>query len=272
METKFTPDGKKVVVCGKINSTEYIVQEVYVTDSGDEIPSGENFTAKTLLDEPAMTYKKKEEINTSKNLERLKKEYEDQRKKNRHIMEEAKAVSSLLKRNNFLVEKLPDFDWDSFCDAVTGNVKYSVRTTHGLSITSFEEENFSWDNYYGGRKFNGLKALVLLSKGSYSNSSVEFSVCGYSDGSGGSRGVTYIKTDEELKTFIEDYLDRRFEEDALTLNDIKEASKYIDVKYNMKQHVLNKEKKKLLDNYDKNVNDQKERLEDSLKSLGEGLQ
>lgn len=272
METKFTPDGKKVVVCGKINSTEYIVQEVYVTDSGDEIPSGENFTAKTLLDEPAMTYKQKEEIKVHNNLERLKKEWDDQRKNNRYIMEEAKAVSALLKRNNFLAEKLPDFDWDSFCDAITGNVKYSVRTSYGLDIKSFEEDYFSWENSYGERCFDGLKALLLLSKGSYRNSDVRFSVCGYSDGSGGSRDVTYVKTDEELKTFIEDYLDKRFEEDTLTLKDMKEASKYVDVKYNMKQYVLNKEKKKLLDSYDNNVNSQKERLENSLKSLEEGLQ
>lgn len=271
METKFTPDGKKVVVCGKINSTEYIVQEVYVTESGDEIPSGENFTAKTLLDEPAMTYKQKEEIKTHNNLERLKKEWDDQRKNNRLIMEEAKAVAALLKRNNFLVEKLPNFDWGSFCDAITGNVKYAIRTTHGLSITSFEEEIFSWDNYYGERRFDGLKALSLISVGSYRDASPEFCVSSYSDGSGSNKHIAYIKTDEELKTFIEDYLDKQFKEDILTLKDIKEASKYVDVKYNMKQQVLNKEKKRLLDSYDKSINDQKERLESSLKGLEEGL-
>jgi hypothetical protein len=272
METKFTPDGKKVVVCGKINSTEHIVQEVYVTESGDEIPSGENFTAKVLLDEPALSWKDKELAKVARNLQAAKDYYDSQVKKNRQLEQEAKAVSELLKRNNFLKDKLPEFDWDHFCDAVTGNVKYSVRTSYSLDIKSFEEENFSWDNYCGEKRFDGLRALVLLSKGSYRNSSVEFSVCGYSDGSGGSKDVTYIKTDEELKTFIEDYLDKQFKEDTLTLRDIKEASKYVDVKYNMKQYILNKEKKKLLDNYDKSVNSQKERLDENLKSLEEGLQ
>ncbi|QDP64723.1 MAG: hypothetical protein GOVbin2917_38 [Prokaryotic dsDNA virus sp.] len=271
METKFTPDGKKVVVCGKINSTEYIVQEIYVTESGDEIPSGENFTAKTLLDEPAMTYKQKEEIKVHNNLERLKKEYDEQRKKNRFIMEEAKAVSALLKRNNFLAEKLPDFDWGSFCDAITGNVKYSVRTSYGLDIKSFEEDTFSWENSYGERHFDGLKALSLISVGSYRNTRPEFCLSSYSDGSGSNKKVTYLKTDEELKTFIEDYLDKQFKEDTLTLQDIKTASKYVDVKYNMKQHVLNKEKKKLLDTRDRILKEQEERLERSLKSLEEDL-
>lgn len=39
---KYLADGRKVVVIGKINQTEHIVQEIFVTDSGDELPSGDN--------------------------------------------------------------------------------------------------------------------------------------------------------------------------------------------------------------------------------------
>ena len=38
---KYTTDGKKVVVIGDLNQTEKIVQEIYVTDDGCEIPQGE---------------------------------------------------------------------------------------------------------------------------------------------------------------------------------------------------------------------------------------
>ncbi|QMR79257.1 hypothetical protein HV097_09595 [Enterobacter roggenkampii] len=37
METKFLSDGRKVVVVGALNNQETIVQEVFVTQQGDEI-------------------------------------------------------------------------------------------------------------------------------------------------------------------------------------------------------------------------------------------
>ena len=59
-ELKYLSDGRKVSVIGKINKTEYIVQEVFITESGDEIPSGENFTAKSLHDAPVLSWKENE--------------------------------------------------------------------------------------------------------------------------------------------------------------------------------------------------------------------
>lgn len=52
-EFKYTTQGKKVRIMGKLNSTEYIVQEVFVDDKGNEIHAGENFVTKNLLDAPA---------------------------------------------------------------------------------------------------------------------------------------------------------------------------------------------------------------------------
>ena len=37
-EIKFTTVGKKVVVIGDLNQTDKIVQEIFVTKEGDEIP------------------------------------------------------------------------------------------------------------------------------------------------------------------------------------------------------------------------------------------
>lgn len=56
---KYTTDGKKVVVIGDLNQTEKIVQEIFVTNNGDEIPSGERFVVKSLLDEPSKSWKEK---------------------------------------------------------------------------------------------------------------------------------------------------------------------------------------------------------------------
>lgn len=59
---KYTTDGRKVVVIGDLNQTEKIVQEIFVTKDGDEIPSGERFVVKSLLDAPAKSWKEQELI------------------------------------------------------------------------------------------------------------------------------------------------------------------------------------------------------------------
>lgn len=61
MEKKYLSDGRKVVIVGKLNNQETIVQEIFVTNNGSEIPSGENFVVKSLHDEPIMSYQKKKE-------------------------------------------------------------------------------------------------------------------------------------------------------------------------------------------------------------------
>lgn len=51
-DIKYTDDGKKVLVVGKLNAQQTIVQEIFVS-AGQEIPSGENFVVKSLHDAPA---------------------------------------------------------------------------------------------------------------------------------------------------------------------------------------------------------------------------
>lgn len=52
MQTKYTNDGKKVGIVGKLNAEQTIVQEIFITESGQEIPSGENFVVTSLHDQP----------------------------------------------------------------------------------------------------------------------------------------------------------------------------------------------------------------------------
>ena len=55
---KYTSDGKKVAIVGKLNAQETIVQEVFVSGES-EIPSGENFIVKSLHDNPVVSWKEK---------------------------------------------------------------------------------------------------------------------------------------------------------------------------------------------------------------------
>ena len=43
---KYTTDNKKVIVVGKLNSQETIVQEIFISNDS-EIPSGEHFVVKS---------------------------------------------------------------------------------------------------------------------------------------------------------------------------------------------------------------------------------
>lgn len=52
MQTKYTNDGKKVAIVGKLNADQTIVQEIFITENGQEIPSGENFVVTSLHDQP----------------------------------------------------------------------------------------------------------------------------------------------------------------------------------------------------------------------------
>jgi len=58
---KYLSDGRKVIVIGDLNDSEKIVQEIFVTEGGAEIPSGKNFTATNLHDTPVLSWKEKED-------------------------------------------------------------------------------------------------------------------------------------------------------------------------------------------------------------------
>ena len=66
MDFKYLTDGRKVIVVGKLNNQDTIVQEIFVTKDGSEIPSGENFVVKSLHDEPVESWKKKENVSLSR--------------------------------------------------------------------------------------------------------------------------------------------------------------------------------------------------------------
>ena len=139
METKFLPNGKKVVVCGKINKSEYIVQEVFVTDDGSEIPSGENFTTTQLLDVPAKTYadKKREEVEAS--ISKLEKTKESLLKEIKDLRYDREVNAEWMKRNKFIKDNLESFDWEHFSDVLMGNIKYAVAENYPLDVEDFDK-------------------------------------------------------------------------------------------------------------------------------------
>ncbi len=102
MEIKYTTDGKKVSVIGKLNNTETIVQEIFVTANGAEIPSGENFVVKSLHDQPVESWKEKQLRDLEARYCREKNELETRIKTQKRILENAVAKASL--KADFLLD------------------------------------------------------------------------------------------------------------------------------------------------------------------------
>ena len=104
-ETKYTRDGKKVAVIGKLNNEEWIVQEIYVAD-GKEFPAGENFTTKTLLDKPAETYHSRRQKEQEQCLKSIEGQIEKAHKQ-RQIAERKATAARLI---NYATQKYADID------------------------------------------------------------------------------------------------------------------------------------------------------------------
>jgi len=107
MQTKYTNDGKKVGIVGKLNAEQTIVQEIFITESGQEIPSGENFVVTSLHDQPV----KKWSTFYEDQCKRAEKEYEYKLKR---IEENNSRLYKQLERYKESIDRLRDKSPDDF--------------------------------------------------------------------------------------------------------------------------------------------------------------
>lgn len=202
MEQKFLSDGRKVVVVGQLNNTEWIVQEVFVSSAGDEIPSGERFVTKSLHDAPVETWKNKEEKKLEASLASLKnkeKEASDnliKLKREREAYE--KAFKSTKRLYDTLSTQIDEGAFELMCDVMAGNIKYIVEASDfGIYEPKlFVEQLKSPDSY--------SMEIKLISLFGRSDGSLTYKMSQYYDGSGNNRDVIFIKTDEELAKYYTD--------------------------------------------------------------------
>ena len=138
-EIKFTSDGKKVAVIGKINKSTFIVQEIFVSGE-NEIPSGEAFTVNSLHDAPVKSWKEMEVEKIEQNIKdaRLKMEKFKREEESKHqkVIDELKSKTSYLRKviNNISIES-----FDMVTDYLLGNVKYVVFDKWTPQLISFDE-------------------------------------------------------------------------------------------------------------------------------------
>ncbi|MFU5504489.1 hypothetical protein ACM7V1_29310 [Pseudomonas aeruginosa] len=185
---KYTNDGKKVLVLGKLNAEQSIVQEIFVSE-GQEIPSGENFVVKSLHDKPVESWKEK-------NLRDLEQRYETQKKdlelqiSQQHqrlsiARDKAKHHANALFK---FVENSDEGSLDLLKKVMSGQV------TH-IFVSGYSPEIFEWDGgkgvYEEERDYNRVevKGIKLLSLYGCSDGDLEYRLHHYRDGSGGSQQI-----------------------------------------------------------------------------------
>jgi hypothetical protein len=181
---KYLTDGRKVSVIGTINSTEFIVQEIFITKDGSEIPSGENFVAKSLHDDPVKSWQEKnmekiKELELKAELSYKKIESEIYQKNNQLKMMKDMVKSSLesykaINANKYTLETLSDF--------LSGNIEWVVFESHSIEAPiKFKDVVSQTEKDYGSVKYEGLKLITLFGK---YDGNLEYRLNYYRDGSG----------------------------------------------------------------------------------------
>lgn len=187
-DIKYTNDGKKVLIVGKLNSQETIVQEIFVS-AGQEIPSGENFVVKSLHDAPAESWKEK-------NLRELEARYDSDRKKlqaqiddqeRRLCLERDKAklqTSALLQ----FVKNSDESQLETLKNFMAGQITHLFVAGYSPEIISWTDSNKAYDvdSWHGRTKLEGIKLVSLMGK---SDGDLSYRLHEYRDGSGSSKTI-----------------------------------------------------------------------------------
>lgn len=204
-DIKFTPSGKKVRIVGKLNTTDYIVQEIYVDDNGNELPAGENFIEKSLLDTPAKSYHERQNDILREKAVKLENDLDIINTKIDNALQRLNAISEHAKQADCILKNLDGFDYNHFCDVFTGQTKYAV--TCG-SIESFEKAVYSFNWRYDNAKFDSIRLISLLGN---SKGNLDYKVNYYSDGSGSGTTYKFVNTIEEAAKLVFDFIDCKIE-------------------------------------------------------------
>ena len=182
METKFLSDGRKVAIIGQLNNQEAIVQEVFVTDQGDEIPSGERFTAKSLHDAPVKSYKAKEEERLEQRIQKQKDEIKRLEKRAGAAHIDARAHEDIGKFVRAVAKGLSQENLEMLTAYLAGEIRWLVADNIGFEPPmAFDDKMKDTDSWHGAVKYEGLKLLSLYGR---SDGNLTYNLHRYPDGSG----------------------------------------------------------------------------------------
>lgn len=200
---KYTTDGRKVAIVGKLNAQETIVQEVYERD-GCEFPAGENFVVKSLLDQPAKTWKENEAERVSKQLESAKTELSAVTKDLNSFNRLCKAaMDHKINWTKGITQPEVDDAVERIRAFLSGEYTHIVIPNWRIEILEFSPEQFTYSDMYGGeRSLGGVKLVSLWAKHDHQRNrrGLSWRVNRWSDGSGSDTDFIPCRSFEEAKS------------------------------------------------------------------------
>lgn len=183
LDTKYTSDGRKVIVVGKLNSEQSIVQEIFVCD-GQEVPSGENFVVSSLHDAPAESWKEKNLRELEERYDKERKYFEGRIKLAQSRLSEAESKAKY--RSNALLgfaQNSDDKQLQTLHAFLAGEITHFFIGDYSPEIVSWDDKKLYDTNSWGGRVQNdGIKLISLVGK---SEGRLDYRLHQYRDGSGG---------------------------------------------------------------------------------------
>ena len=194
-EFKYTKDGKKVAVLGQLNSQEFIVQEIFVTN-GQEVPGGENFVAKGLLDQPAESWREKRlrevEASYEKRMANMEAEYKQASDRLAQMTDKAKARSSALFS---FAKNARDSQLHALHAFMSGAITHFYKPGYKPEILTWEDDSvFQIDTWGCRRKVAGIRLISLYGR---SDGNLEYRLSQYNDGSGNDQTIVPCRSYEE---------------------------------------------------------------------------
>lgn len=213
-DIKYTNDGKKVIIVGKLNSQETIVQEIFVS-SGQEIPSGENFVVKSLHDAPAESWKEKNlrelEARYDSDRKKLQAQIDDQERRLGLERDKAKLQTSALLQ---FVKSSDESQLETLKAFMAGEITHLFVAGYSPEIISWKDSNkvYDQDSFYHHARLEGIKLVSLMGK---SDGELSYRLHEYRDGSGSSKTIypatsyaaalamAQAQLDEDIKIYLE---------------------------------------------------------------------
>jgi len=200
---KYTSEGKKVVVIGVLNSTDTIVQEIFVTNDGAEIPSGEQFIVKSLHDELVETWQSKNEKKLEGIRKQQEREWEIRKKELSKARQIAAATIKSLKR---LASKAAQEQLDTLEAFVAGEITHVLHIGYyNCTINNFDDTNGAADSEY---RIDDIRILSLFGK---SDGTFNWMRSRYSSESSSSTTIIPARGLDNAVRIAQEYLDRDLE-------------------------------------------------------------
>jgi len=212
----YTSDKKKVALIKTINSSLFLVQEIFIDKEGKEYIGGAQFTVNAIFEEEPLSWeeKRRNEVKIEYEADRIKYRELKNSLQKRHL-QTIEDIKNKIRWISSAETKLSDTSkklFERIDNYISGKYKFFVLDTYSPEIISLEEWNES--NEYG------LRLVSIYGK---DDGTMIFKINQYSDGSGNSKNFVPCKSKREAISVLQKHLN---EQDSYSEYSLKNIEKY----------------------------------------------